>query len=400
MRRLTCEIDNIHAAWTWAIGHEKFDLLGQTGRAFGWYFEIAGLYREGIEQLELLVQVLRTGENSDRYQRVLGLALLHLALLNFRKGHFEQAWVLYEDSICTLRPTNDQALLADALTFLGTIQHLMGEYTQATSLLEEGLVFARASNELWFEAFAIYVLGHVASLMGRYSEGYDQMLEGLAIWRSLGDPQAISLGLNFLVSTVIQLGHYEEAKNMMYESIALCEQSKNRWGLGTGYRFLGMACIAGGQFTEAQNHLLKSLEIFGQFAQGWDIAQSLTYLGEATMLAGEMSEAKRIYQQAVHIAIESKATPIALDALAGICKLRAADGKTDQALILCHYILNHPSGVEETKAHMEKLRVDLESRLNPEQVRAARAMAQQITFGTVINEVTETTRGGSYQSHL
>lgn len=52
IRQLTGEIENIRAAWVWTIDHKNFDQLGQAGRGFGWYFEITGLYREGIEQLE------------------------------------------------------------------------------------------------------------------------------------------------------------------------------------------------------------------------------------------------------------------------------------------------------------------------------------------------------------
>ena len=151
MRHLMGEIDNIRAAWVWAIDHKKLAQLGQAGRAFGWYFEISGLYHEGIEQLELLVQALKAEPQDDRWHRILGLMLIHQALLYFRKGEFDQARMLYEQSVVILRPTGDQTLLADALIFLGIILHLSGEYERARSLVEEGLVFARAANERIFE---------------------------------------------------------------------------------------------------------------------------------------------------------------------------------------------------------------------------------------------------------
>jgi tetratricopeptide (TPR) repeat protein len=188
VRHLTDEIDNIRAAWVWAINHKEFARLGQAGRAFGWYFEIAGLYQEGIEQLELLVQALKAEPQNFPWRRVLGLALLHQALLYFRKGENDQTRRLYEESIAILRPVGDQALLADALIFLGIIHHLIGDFIWAKSLVEEGLILAQESHERWFEAYGIYNLGYIASLMGRCSEGYEQMLVGLAIWRTLGDP--------------------------------------------------------------------------------------------------------------------------------------------------------------------------------------------------------------------
>jgi predicted ATPase/transcriptional regulator with XRE-family HTH domain len=391
IRRLTDEIGNIRGAWVWAVHHKKFARLGQAGRGFGWYFEITGQYLEGIEQLELLVRALRVEPKNDPWQRVLGLALIHQALLYFRKGEFGHARELYEESILVLRPVGDQVLLADSLSFLGTILHLQGEYERAKSLLKEGLSFARQTNERWFEAWAVYNLGHVDGLLGRHSQGYQQMMVGIDMWRELGDPQSIALGFNFLVPTLINLGRFEEAKAFMYESIDLCEKSKNHWGKGTAYRYLGLTCIAEGQFIEARAYLLKSLEIFGEFAVGWDIARSLTYLGDIALMTGDIAVASKKYQDALRSSVEAQAIPIALDALLGLGNLQAQVGKLESAIALCCYVMKHPSSEEETKRRAERLRAVLELQLNAEQVEAALATAREKTFDMIVKAVLETT---------
>ncbi len=385
VRQLTGEIDNILTAWAWAINNQEFALLGRAGRAFGWYFEITGLYREGIEQLELLVQAIKAVPPNKQWDRVLGLMLVHQALMYFRKGEFDHAQKLYEESIAVLRPTGDHVLLADGLIFLGTILHLNGEYERSRSIVVEGFDFARTANDRWYVAFAIYTLGHIASLMGRYEEGYEQMLAGIAMWRTLGDPHAIALGLNFLVPTLTKIGRYEEAKAFMQESITLCEQSKNRWGMGTAYRYLGLATIAEGNFTEAQTYLRKSLEIFGEDFVGWDIARSLTYLGYAAIMAGDLTAARKVCLDALHSAIEAKAIPIALDALVGLGNLKAQSGKAEEALALCYYTLSHSFSEDETKDRAEKLRAVLEIKLNSKQITEARLMAAENSFDEIVN---------------
>jgi predicted ATPase/transcriptional regulator with XRE-family HTH domain len=387
VRQLTDEIDNIRAAWAWAINHHKFAQLAQAGRAFGWYFEISGLYHEGIEQFELLEQTLRPCTQDNHYRRLLGLALIHQALLHFRIGEFDRARNLYEESANILRPTGDKVLLADALIYLGTILHLAGEYPLAQSTETEGLLLARAVNERWFEAYAILNLGYVSSLMGNYEKGCEQMLAGLGIWRQLGDPQSIALALNFLVPTLIKLGRYEEAKINMHESITLCEQSKNRWGLGTAYRYLGLAYLAGSQYGEAKAHLVTSLEIFGEHFIGWDIARSLTYLGDANLKSGDLSAAKESYLDGLRSAIEAKAIPIALDALLGLDYLQEKAGKTYYSLMLCYFLLDHPASDEETKNRAEQLRAELEIKLNNQQVMEARTMATEMSFDELVKTV-------------
>ena len=393
VQQLTGEIDNIRAAWVWAIEHQRLDLLEQAGRGFGWCLEITGLYREGIEQLELLVQTLKTLPQEGQTCRLTGLMLIHQALLHFRKGEFEQARQLYAESILTLRPTGEQALLADALVFVGTIHHLQGDYERARLALEEGLAFARECDEPWFEAWAIYNIGHVESLLGHYEQGYEQMLAGLRIWRELGDPQAIALGLNFMVTTLNKLGRFEEAKAFMHESIALCEQSKNRWGMGTAYRYLGLVYLAEGQPDPARVHLLKSLEIFGGFAVGWDIARSLTYLGDAALLAGDYPQARQLYLDGLRASIEAQAIPIALDALAGLAELDARSGKLESALLFCQHILQHPSSEEETKFRAAQLSAALEAKLDPGIILSVAAAAAQKSLEAVAKETLQDAEG-------
>jgi predicted ATPase/transcriptional regulator with XRE-family HTH domain len=392
LRQLTGEIDNIRAAWAWAVNHDKHDELGGAARAFGWYFEIVGLYREGIEQLGLLERVLKAKPRDQGWDRVLGLALIHQALLYLRTGDFNHARSLYEESVGILRQNGDPSLLADALVFLGIILHMHGEYARATSLFEEGLVLARQSNDRWFEALAVYNLGYMASLMGRYAEGYEQMLDGLDLWRVLGDPHAIAMGLNFLVRTLSQLGRFQEARAFMRESIALCEQAKNRWGMGTAYRFLGLACLAEGQLTEAQAHLRKSLDIFGENFIGWDIARSLTYLGDAIRLSGDLAGARPVYCDALRLSVETRTVPIALDALVGLASIGAQSGAPEQALMLSCFVLDHPSGEEETKFRARQIMDSLVAELRPEQVEAERVAAQSAVLELLAQETLEINR--------
>ncbi len=356
VRQLTDEIDNIRAAWIWAIDHNNLSLLGKAVRGLGWYFEITGLYRKGIEQLNLLEQVMRARLQENReWQRVFGMTLSQQGLLFFRKGEFNHARAIYEESVSVLRPTRDQALLADALIFGGTITHLIGDYEKSESLLEEGLACAQAANDQWFEAYAIYNLGYFASLMGRYEVGYKQMLAGLDMWRKIGDPQAITLGLNFLIPTLNKLGRYQEANAMTRESIALSEQSKNRWGEGTAYCYLGVATMGEGKYKEAQSYFRKSLEIFGDYIEGWNIARSLTYLGEALIMSGELSEAKKKYLNALRISMKANSLPIIMDSLVGYANLLTQTGELNFAYELSTYVKNNIASEQETKERAEKL---------------------------------------------
>lgn len=362
MREMTVELDNLRAAWDWGIKQKKFESLGRAVRTFGWYYEVSGMIREGIEQLELLVRALDGETRGAQMDKALGATFVQQGLLYFRSGQFARAQELYDKSIALLRSVDAQALLADALIFSGTLKHLNGDYLEARSLIAEGLAYARASHDDWFTAYGIYNLGHVDSLLGGYQKGYDQMREGLALFRKVGDPHSISLGLNFLVDTQIALKRYDEAKEAMRESIALCEQTQNRWGMGTAYRYLGLAMLADGQYDEARDCFQKSLEIFGEYFEGWDIAITLSYLADATLLAGDTAEAKEIYLDSLRHARRINSAPLMLMNLAGLAELELrlspdVSTRLDPSLAAgwLTLILSHPAATQETRQRAEAL---------------------------------------------
>jgi predicted ATPase/transcriptional regulator with XRE-family HTH domain len=387
LRELTDEIDNVRAAWAWAVRRGRFGSLGQALRCFGWLYEMRGWFREGIEQLELVVQGTRGSSADEVRQKVLGQALAQQGLLFFRQGQHSRAQALFAESLATLRPFDDPALLLDPLIFSGTIMFLDGETGQAQARLEECLACARAAEEPWFAAYALYNRGYVASLRGRYDEAYEQMLVGLAEWRALGDSRHTALGLNHISPTAMRLGHLDEALAFLEESLMLCTQVGDRWGMGTAYRHLGLLALVKGDPVAAQSYIHKSLDLFAGHITGWDVVQSLVYLGEATAAAGELLEARRIFVDTLRGAMEAQTAPLAMDALTGLAKLQARAGQAEQALEFSAHVLCHPASTQQAKDSAAQVGQQLKSQLTPQQAEAAQARAQAKSLENLMAEL-------------
>jgi predicted ATPase/transcriptional regulator with XRE-family HTH domain len=388
IRELTDEIGNVRAAWAWAVDRAKFVQIGQALRCFGWLYEMRGWFRGGIEQVGWVVQALRDRSEDEGRQRVLGQALAQQGLLLFRRGQFEQAQALFEESLAILRPIGDLDPLLDPLTFSGIIMFLWGEVDRAQSLVEESLTCARAAGDRWFEAYALYNRGAIAALLlSRHTEAYEQMLAGLSIWRALGDPRATALGLNWISPTAIKLGRYEETEAYLQESLALCTQVGDRWGMGTAYRHLGLAALAQGNFVEAQALVRKSLDIFNGFITGWDVVQSFVYLGEATAAAGDSTRARRIYLDALRLAMETQATSLALDILVRLADLQACAGEAEGALTLSLCVLSHIISTQEARTRAQQLCAQLTSQLTAQQVQTIQARVQVESLDALVTEL-------------
>jgi len=384
IQELTGEIDNIRAAWSWALQRDRFILLGWAIPILGWFYDIVGWLREGIEQLELVIQALRTRGDEEENTRIIGQALTQLGSLYFRQGRFEQAQMAYEESLVILRPIGDPALLASPLYLYGILLYLMGDIDRGEAMLEEGLTCAKSARDQWFEAYAIFNLGHVKSLQGRYAEGYEQMLEGIASWRQLGDPRSISLGLNFISPTAIRLGYLSEAQAYLEESLSLSMQVGDRWGMGTAYRLMGLVSLAQGDAAEAQSLIRRSLAIFREYIGGWDIARSLANLGEALSLAGDLLEAERTYLESLRIAVDAQTTPVALEALAGLARLQLQAGELERAYELAYFVLHHSAATFETEENASLITSTAEKALDDQRVHALQKRAGQHTLTSIV----------------
>ena len=375
IRELKDDIDNIRAAWNWAVEHEAFALIGHALRSFGWLCTMGVLYQEGVEQIQLAVQTLRARPEDEARRTVLGQALAQQGLLLFRQGRFDLALPVLEESLSILRLVGDPSLLPGPLVIAGVIMHLIGDLDQAQSLMEEGLTAARTSGDRLYTAYALYNLGYLASLMGRYNEGYEQMMDGLDMWRQHGDPSSIGLGLNYISPTLIHLGHIEEAKGCLHESLAMLTQVGERWGMGTAHRFLGLAALAQGNLDEAQAHIRRSLDLFEGFISGWDIAKSLIYLSEVTSMAGDADGARHMLCEAVRVALEAHTTPLILEAFVGLARLHIEAGEAEVALILATAAADHRSSTYDTSQRARRLSDEAEALLTAQQAGTAREKA-------------------------
>jgi predicted ATPase len=388
LQELTDETGNVWAAWAWAVERGEFALLGQALRCFGWFHEMRGRFREGIERLEQVVQALRVRPEGEGRQEVLGQALAQQGLLLFRQGRFDRAQALFEESLAILRPMGDPEPLLDPLTFSGIIMFLSGQTQRAQSLVEESLACARAARDRWFEAYALYNHGAIAALLlNRQSVAYEEMLQGLEIWRALGDPRVTALGLNWISPTVIKLGRYEEAEAYLQESLALCRQVGDRWGMGTAYRHLGLAALAQGNLAQAQTLLRQSLDQFAGLITGWDVAQSLIYLGEATAAAGDLCEAGQIYLDALCLAMQAQSTCQMLDVLAGLADLLAHVGDAERALAVALCVVSHVLSTQEARDRATHLRAQLASQLTSQQIQAVEARVQVESLDVLVTEL-------------
>jgi len=396
LTELTAETDNFRAVWDWAVSHAEFFLIEQTARVLAMFYDTRGWLQEGLDILGSAVDALEAanrGSSPDRTNQVaLGHILAFRSVLASRLGQHEQAQAMLERSLQILRPLNEPPALVEAITYLGIDMELTISYAKTLELYSEGVETATSFGDRWGSGLCLTcVLDQIgiAQEMTDPEDTYQRLQAAVAEWRALGYARFTAFGLNLLSWHALALGHADEARAALEESISLSESIGDRWGLAFAYRGLGLIAQAQGKHAQAVEMFGKSLDILTEVGMRQDEARVLVERSRSIFALGNEAEAERGWYRALRITTETKSTFIALEALVGIARLSAKQGKIERALELLLIVLNHPASLQETKTRADSLRTELEAQLTPRQVEAVQARTGEKKFEAVVEDLLE-----------
>jgi len=325
------EMENIRAAWRWAISRDKIDIF-EPGLESLWYFySMYSGFQEGIEMFGRALACLRSarpGEDEHPSLTLQARILTYLGWFYLRQGLYVQAQDLLEQSISILKQLHDPENLAAPLHHLGILAGEVGEAAEAVRLLQEGLALFRQVNNRWGTAWSLSSLAYHLSELDPRQTGTARALlqESLALYHAIGNKQGIAIALNNLGHIAYQEGDYPAARRLLQESLAL-------------RREVG-------------------------FPRG--IAVALNQLGHISSALGDDDICKRYYYEALRIAHDIQTLPLTLEALGGLAMPLAREGKTGRAAELLALVLAHPSSTKETRNRatelLRQLKLDLPGR--------------------------------------
>jgi len=438
---LAAEMDNFRLAWDWALTNGDYNSIESTLRTLSMFYDTRGWYHEGYDLLDRAIVALQAAspfssqksgseegmnpaiwvfgsasptqtpkfptnspsplrgkEPGDGGVRPLAgraeqVALAHLlacqGLLAFRLARHEQAQAQLERSIEILQPLDEPRVLVESITFLGFVMGSTGRHTRALELYSQGRELATAINDRWFAALcylshtdtAGFVLGS-ASL----EDTHARFQSGVAEMRLIGDPRFTAISLNALSLSALLLGLHEEARLTLEESVVLSSSVGDRWGLGFAYRGLGIIAQSQGDHLGAIDLFRKSLDTLTDLGAHIDIGRVLAEMSRSILALGDHAEAGRLWRQSLRIAIDTGSEFVAMEALAGLARLRAQAGAVEPALELLFFVLDHPASTQYTRDLVTPLRLELEASLTPQQVSAAQGRAQVITLESIAHE--------------
>jgi len=348
------EIDNVRAAWAWAVSADPGqELLPMIDPLFEFY-EVRSLIQEAAERFGQALTALQTCDAARPTIMHTRLKLLNRqARFLSRLGRRREAEILLEQSRAAAQMLGDERELALADNYQGLIKQMDGDYAEAVRLYQAGLQRCRQMDDRVGMARASNNLGVIHLRLGNYADSAHYLQAALALRRQLENPKSIADSLNNLGILQHELGDYARESQLLSEALVYFRQVGDRKGIGTILHNLGGVHLALEQYTEARQFLEEALLL--RQADPVGLANTINNLGTAALRAGDFATAATRFAEAIQFALDSHDTSITLDILVGMAEVLLHKGNAAIALELLNFVLTQAQD-SDTCAEAERLR--------------------------------------------
>ncbi|MCB9102397.1 MAG: tetratricopeptide repeat protein, partial [Anaerolineales bacterium] len=220
------EINNVRAAWEWAIEQGRVDELENSGMGLFELYELRGWYHEALTVFELALDKVKTIYDSAPVQRgfekselshMYGRFLAWKSWFIIRIGNFKQAQKFLHQALSLLDDATGETRPSAAFPLyqLGLIEWYLGNYSGAKQYLDQALYISRNQNELMVKALTIFHLGLTAYAVGDYVDARRRHQECLSLCEEFDEQNTIGFSYICLGRVEYALENCDQAKYLI-----------------------------------------------------------------------------------------------------------------------------------------------------------------------------------------
>lgn len=304
LQTLRRDLDNIRAAWRWAVESNNRDALDLAADGLADFFFLEGLLLEGEQLFATAVAQIKQiiGRNPDTaHQTVHGHLLVQQANFLNHQGMLTQAQPLLEEALGYLTTDGDHepdARLAQAQNALGDLLRIRGEYNAALGYLETALNQYEHLHHRRGQAQVLNNIGQLYWSKSEYGQALSYHQRALQLDRQLGNQLGIALHLSSMGLVYYRQSIYAQALDCHQQALAVAKTFNNRHDMAKHLSNMGVVYYDQGNFDEATVCLERALLIDRELGNRLGIAKRLTNLGMIHMRTGYYREALTSTQEA------------------------------------------------------------------------------------------------------
>ncbi|RMF02716.1 MAG: hypothetical protein D6768_07605, partial [Chloroflexi bacterium] len=384
---ITAELNNVRAAWQWAIAHSLVPEIQKMTQTFTVFCHYQSRYLEAAKIFEQVKACLTAQTATKQTRAAHANVLVRLGWFYIRLGNLEAAQAELMESraiLAQLGISPQRRSGADPLPPLSILATIRGDYAEAIKLGQLAQQTNEARNDLQNLAFAYYVLTSATLAQGDYEAARQHAQKACEVAKQAGNRWFLAYCLNEWGNVARAMGDNVEAEQHFQESYRIRETFDDPEGMAVALNHLGELAIRQANFLEAQRRYQQSLAIYQEINDRGGLAVALYGLGQIACAVTDFSAAIRYYQQALTIAGEIQYLPLIQAMFIGVSELFLQVGLKERAWNLLTFIRHYPAGDQETKDRAELALKRYEADFTSAQLTPASQPASESNFETMV----------------
>jgi predicted ATPase/class 3 adenylate cyclase len=170
LARLDAEIDNLHAALSWAVGQTSAERALEMAIALGWYWLMRSRWTDAVDWIDRALRM--RGADADPVLRVRALRVMGWCL--WPGGRRAEQGAAFAEAEAIARELGDPVILSQALQTRADYEAGGGRYDVADALADEALSWARSAGDKWEIACASRAKARGAATAAELRERVDR----------------------------------------------------------------------------------------------------------------------------------------------------------------------------------------------------------------------------------
>jgi len=255
------EIDNIRAAWGWAVEHKQETALGKACHSLWFFYDTRSWNQEASRNLSAAASALGMDQPDASENPILARLMAYYGATCYAVFKPDKAQNVLERSLLMLRHFDAYPDIGFALLCLSEVALFSrNDPETAQGYMRESLSIFRDLADQWGTAYCLRWLGWAAIYMGDYEEGQRLGDASLAIYEQSGEPHGKALALSLAGICSLELGRYERAKALSQDSLELCEAIGLRWHPPLAQITIGAAACGLRDYEQASQYLYAGIK--------------------------------------------------------------------------------------------------------------------------------------------
>lgn len=359
-QEIEAELENIRAAWQWAIERGQVEALSKAFSAYGVFCQLQGRYLESATFSKrawkrLLTLPVTPQTDQARVEILSGLGWSHIRLgqLDQAEAAFKQSQEIYQR--LGIAPT--LGYITNPEQGLAIIALVKGNYAEAEQLAHHALLVSEAEHYRPGVYHAYYELAGAVMGLGQYETARRYAQQAYRMTQEDDDRWFMAYCLNVLGEIAARLDDYGVAKGHFEAMYALREELNEPEGMALALNHLGELAGREGRYETALRHYQHSRSLYQKIGDRGGLAKSLHGIGNTSLMSGDYAAAARYLRQAFQVAAAVPFVPVLFQLFVAAGELLLQTGYRQAGLKSLALALRHASSDHDTRTASQRLLV-------------------------------------------